>query len=306
MISDLRDYYLEPGPFTSLGEHASAVDALPDDLQSLVHAAQMLIVHRWWAERYGVQVTPDTEKGMELHGTAALIDDAMRVAPAPLGATRLPNQRVVAICRHYSTTLAAFLKQKGVPARARCGFATYFNRGGYEDHWVTEYWRDDESRWVQVDAQLDTFQHRALDADFDPLDVPRDRFIVAGEVWRQYRDGKIDPDKCGIADMRGDWFIRGNHALDMAALQRIELLPWEPFGTAKSPESTIGDTPELLEIVDQTAAFTSAGDDASVATVLKLAERDERLRPPDALMASAARNDAAAPADRKAFLASPL
>ena len=40
--------------------------------------------------------------------------------------------------------------------------------------------------------------------------------------------------------MWGDWYIRGNLALDVASLQKVELLPWEPFGIAKAPESTIG------------------------------------------------------------------
>jgi hypothetical protein len=69
----------------------------------------------------------------------------------------------------------------------------------------------------------------------------------------------------------------------MAALQRVEFLPWEPFGTAKSPDSTDRDTPELLDIVDETAALTTAGDDDAVARLLDLATKDDRLRPPDAL-----------------------
>jgi hypothetical protein len=188
--------------------------------------------------------------------------------------------------------MAAFLKRKGTPARARCGFATYFQADKYVDHWVCEYWNADEGRWVQVDAQLDSLQQQVVKADFDPLDTPGDRFLVAGDVWRQYRDGKIDGDACGIFDMWGDWYIRGNHALDVASLQRVELLPWEPFGIAKSPGSTTGDTPELLELVDATAALTSGGDDASINELLSMAEKEPRLRPPPETIDRALRVDA--------------
>ena len=30
----------------------------------------------------------------------------------------------------------------GVPARARCGFGAYFEKGKFVDHWVTEYWNE--------------------------------------------------------------------------------------------------------------------------------------------------------------------
>jgi transglutaminase-like putative cysteine protease len=40
----------------------------------------------------------------------------------------------------------ALIRRKGVPARARCGFADYFEPGKHLDHWVGEYWNSDEGR----------------------------------------------------------------------------------------------------------------------------------------------------------------
>ena len=289
---ELLAYYTEPGPFTTLDAHAEQVDGLPGDVGKLAHAVQMLLIHRFWAQAYDVEVTPEREKENGLHSTEAMLGRAMELASAPIGQARLPDKRVVGICRHFSTMMVAFLKRKGIPARARCGFAAYFEPGKYVDHWVAEYWKADESRWVQVDAQLDALQQEAIKADFDPLDVPRDRFLVAGDVWLQYRMGDIDAGACGIADMWGDWYIRGNHALDIASLQKVELLPWEPFGIAKAPGSTTADTPELLALADRTADLTAMGDDASVAKLLRMAEQDERLRPPKAMLDAAIAADA--------------
>jgi hypothetical protein len=196
-------YYSEPGVFTTAGAFADQVEALPDDIGAIAHAVQMLLVHRWWAPIYNVDLTPEREEENGLHGTEAMLAKAMQLDPAPIGALRLPDKRVVGICRHFSTMMAAFLKRKGIPARARCGFAAYFEPGRHVDHWVTEYWNAAESRWVLVDAQLDSLQREAVKADFDPLDVPRDRFLVAGDVWQQYRASKIAGEVCGIADMWG-------------------------------------------------------------------------------------------------------
>jgi hypothetical protein len=49
------------------------------------------------------------------------------------------------------------LQSQGKPARARCGFGRYFKAGWYEDHWICEYWNDEQGRWIMVDAQLDDF-----------------------------------------------------------------------------------------------------------------------------------------------------
>ena len=50
------------------------------------------------------------------------------------------DQRVVGTCRHFAVLSCALLRYRGIPARARCGFATYFQKGQGLDHWVTEYW----------------------------------------------------------------------------------------------------------------------------------------------------------------------
>ena len=295
MSDDLLAYYSTPGVFTTLGSFAEQTDALPNDIGKMAHAVQMLVLHRFWAQAYHVEVTPERDKEQGLHGAAAMLVQAMRLGPARIGEPRQPDNRVIGNCRHFSTMLCAFLRHKGVPARARCGFSAYFEPGKYVDHWVCEYWNAGEGRWVQVDAQLDALQVGVVKPDFDPLDVPRDRFLVAGDVWLQIRAGTIDPSTCGIADMWGDWFVRGDLALDVAALQKVELLPWEPFGIAKALQSTIPDTDELVALVDRVAALTANGDAASIQDLLALADHDERLRPPAATIEAAQAADVSSP-----------
>jgi hypothetical protein len=56
--------------------------------------------------------------------------------------------------------------------------------GRYGDHWLVEHWQD---RWVLADIQLDPDLRRILGVTFDPDDVPRDQFLVAGEVYNFVR-----------------------------------------------------------------------------------------------------------------------
>jgi hypothetical protein len=152
----------------------------------------------------------------------------------------------------------AMLRVRGVPARARVGFGAYFERGKFVDHWVVEYWNEAEGRWILADAQLDELQRGALRPDFEVLDVPRDRFVIAGDAWRQCRAGKADPMAFGIMDMWGLWFIAHNLLLDFAALNKVEMLPWDDWGPMVQPGET--PTPEQLALFDRLADLTLDAD----------------------------------------------
>ena len=130
------------------------------------------------------------------------------------------------------------LRAQGVAARARAGSA-HFVPGEFVDHWVVEYWGKAQDRWRLIDSQLDALQKAALKIDFDPLDTPRDRFIIAGDAWTQCRAGKLEPIKFGIIDMRGLWFIAGNVMRDFAALNNVEMLPWDCWGPAPPSDEAL-------------------------------------------------------------------
>ncbi|MCA2211786.1 transglutaminase-like domain-containing protein [Wangella sp. NEAU-J3] len=44
-------------------------------------------------------------------------------------------------CRHFAVLACALLRHRGIPARARCGFATYFQPGKGLDHTSGDGWR---------------------------------------------------------------------------------------------------------------------------------------------------------------------
>jgi hypothetical protein len=110
----------------------------------------------------------------------------------PLGVAREPAGRIAGNCRHFSVLMVTMLRFQGVPARARCGFGGYFGTGIFEDHWVCEYWNKSSQRWMLVDAQVDARQRELFPIDFDLTDVPRDRFLIAGDAWIKCREGTED------------------------------------------------------------------------------------------------------------------
>ncbi len=280
-----QEYYKHPGPMTEPRAHAAQIRALPGDVPALCEVVQGLLIHRDWQALYNVKLPDERVEETHLRSATAMLARIVALDGRALGVARAPERRIVSTCRDFSLMLAAFLKAQGTPARARCGFGAYFMPGEFVDHWVCEYWNAAQSRWVLVDAQLDSGQRRTLRLDFDPLDTPRDRFIIAGDAWTMCRAGRSDPARFGIFNMHGTWFIAGNVLRDLASLNRMELLPWDSCGLMTGPDGTFG--AEQTTLLDKIAALTLAGDGAF--SDVRAIYDDDRLRVPPTIF-NAVRN----------------
>jgi len=259
MMHNSLAFYSRRGMMTDLGKHASLLAALPDDLASICQAVQNNMVHVFWAERMGLTLTEDQKRSLQIRPVAEKLALIAKKSDKPLRVSRPLDQRQVGNCRDFSVLLCSILRYKSIPARARCGFGVYFEPGHYEDHWVCEYWNVGSGRWVMVDSQLDSFQRRALDIKFDPLDVPPEEFITAGRAWEMCRSGRADPDKFGILDMHGVRFIWGDVVRDFLALNKIEILPWDGgWGFLNQGLSDPLPDEETLVLYDKIARMTLA------------------------------------------------
>jgi len=273
-MTDLT-YFTQYGKMTQPGPYASLYTDLPSDVPSLVRVVQGLMVHVFWGERYGLNLSEDRKAEVQLRSMERRLSCTLELDSAPLTSPRLNEKKTVGNCRDFSLTLASMLQSKGIPARPRCGFGAYFMPNHYEDHWVCEYWNEAEQRWVLVDAQLDELQRGVLKTSFDTLDVPRDQFIVGGAAWKMCRSGQADPDQFGIFDMHGMDFVKGDFIRDVAALNKVELLPWDCWGMILTEYTTL--PPDDLSMLDRLADLTSV-DVPDFAPVHQLYESDPRLR----------------------------
>lgn len=279
MMSDdsAQGYYARHGLLTHPGDYAPWFDGLPADVPALVRTVQGLMIHIFWAERYGLSLTDQRKAEVNLRTVPQKLRRLLELDDSPLSSARPPERRLVGNCRDFSLLLCAMLQRQGVPARARCGFGAYFLPNHYEDHWVCEYWNADQGRWVLVDAQLDDFQQDVLKQPFDTLDVPRDQFITGGLAWQMIRRGEADPKCFGIFDMHGVAFVRGNVVRDFLALNQIELLPWDMWGWMEDNDQDAA--AKDADGVDHMAALSLGGDE-TFAQVRALYQSDTRLHPP--------------------------
>ncbi|HZD25802.1 MAG TPA: transglutaminase-like domain-containing protein, partial [Alphaproteobacteria bacterium] len=251
------------------------------DPAALMRIVQGLMIYEHVAaDFYVAELSAARRAESQIRAIEGMLSALLALDAAPLKAARAPERRLVGICRHFTLLMTAMLRAKGVPARARCGFGSYFNPGYFEDHWVCEYWRAEEGRWALADPQFDAVWREKLGIEHDVLDVPRDRFLVAGDAWALCRDGTLDPDRFGIcfSELRGLWFVAGNLVRDLAALNGMEMLPWDIWGAMPAVDTVLDD--EALAFFDALAAPLHAPDRHIGALRRRYAE-DDGLRVPD-------------------------
>ncbi|MEU9455916.1 transglutaminase domain-containing protein [Streptomyces sp. NPDC048277] len=284
MSLDPLDFYAAHSAFSTPGELAHLYADLPRDPARLARISRDLLVHRVEGPLFG-----HTHPTDRLHNDAETryIDDVLRILVerdgAPLGRRREVGDRFVGTCRDFSLLHCSFLRHAGVPARIRSGFADYFTGDGFHfDHVVTEYW-DGTRGWLLADAQLtDPGITAGWNADFDPMDVPRDRFLVAGRAWQAIREGAADQKTFGLHPPQdgpfwGERFVAGNIRLDLAMLNRTETLLWDVWG---DDGGEFGEPlPEEVRRFYDRVAPVVAGE-VSFAAVRELFTEDDTLRTP--------------------------
>jgi hypothetical protein len=254
--------YATPGPLTGLdGISSEALANVAGEPVEICYPVHGLVIQPSEAESLGLAAERFAEN--QIRPAATLLEALLALDPAPVSVLREPDKRVIGTCRHFAVISCALLRHRGIRARVRCGFATYFQPAQGLDHWITEYWDDARSRWVRMDSEIlgqEILPH--------PDDLRPGEFLTGGEAWSAFRHGDIDATTFGVygTDNWGAAEIRGNTVKDLAALNKVETLPWDEWGrmTAAYKGETGADYDELLD----TIAAACAADDPAAVTAL--------------------------------------
>ncbi|MFF2372690.1 transglutaminase-like domain-containing protein [Agromyces sp. NPDC058110] len=265
-------------PFTDPGRHAELLRAVATDFDALHRTVDGLIDH-YRATPGGVG--PDQVDDIDRRWIASQLEALVARRPGPLDAPRPAACRLGGCCRDHSLLAVAILREHGVPARTRLGFAGYFAPGYRNDHVVAERWDAAAGRWRRFDPELD----RARFA-FPVDDLPRgdaDGFRTAAEAWHAYRAGLEDLADHGVGPdtpFQGPSFVHRYVIADLAHRQRCELLLWDGWGAMASPGDEL--TAEQLDLTDRIADLTiaaDAGDEQAERRLDDLWSGDSRVRP---------------------------
>ena len=255
-------YYSEHSAFTDPGRYTGLLEGLPHDIGGLCRVVRGLVVHYRLGHLLDYEIPEQRLPEIDTRHAEGMLARVVELDRRPLTEERPPEKRVVGCCRDFTVLFLTMARHLGIPARARVGFADYFQPGFNVDHEVAEVWDAVEGRWRLVDPELGDALVGANDIRFDPTDVPRDGFIVGGAAWKMCREGRADPEAflvdpdLEIEATRGWPYLLHNLLHDLAALNKTELLLWDSWGLIERKPSD-----EELPLLDGVAGLTRAGDD---------------------------------------------
>ncbi|WP_435737440.1 transglutaminase-like domain-containing protein [Cellulosimicrobium sp. PMB13] len=306
-----HDDYATHSAFSDPGPHAALLAAVPTDPASLHAAVTAAVVHY----RAGANPpTPEQLADVDGRWVETILDAVSRRAPGrALAEPRDPARQVGGCCRDHALLAVAILREHGVPARTRLGFAGYFDEGFRTDHVVAERWvphdlvpddampgdvvpgdvvPDDAAsgartrapgRWARFDPELP-----AGSRAFDVHDLPTGEgspFETAAEAWLAYRAGRTDLAAYGVApnlpELGGPAIVHRYVLGDLAHRMRSELLLWDAWGTSRLFRSPVD--PRDAELADRVARLVVRADAGDLAAERELealwAADDVRVRP---------------------------
>jgi hypothetical protein len=247
-LDEVLDRYRAHTAFTDPGAHAALLRTLPADPDALAAAVRGLVVHYVAS---GLTFAPDRLAEIDSRWVERMLDRLAVHDASPLTSPRPVEACLVGCCRDFTLLHVAALREHGVPARSRVGFAPYLRPDFTHDHVVAERWDAGRGAWVRVDPQLDP----AGWADVDVSDLgtgPGSAFRTASRLWLDHRAGLLtaaDLDGYGVgpgSPVRGRWFVRNYVVVELAHLTGHELLLWDLWGAMTRP--AVGQDGELVKV----------------------------------------------------------
>lgn len=201
MLDKMIDFYRQTSAFTELGLYCEFVKNLPDEIDELCLLQRFQTIHPvgllnpetrmerdgFWGNLSEIPLTRLNFEEDYFPTAMSMFAELLRLNPE-YSKERTAKNKIHITCRCQAIMLAATLKAKAIPARVRSGFAGYIrNNGEYADHWLTEYYDEKGKRWILVDPDI----HCDPNIDFDPNDIPREKYLTGAQAYLKLRQGEL-------------------------------------------------------------------------------------------------------------------
>ncbi len=268
MINDLmKKHYLEVSTYTYAGAYKNYFISLPDDIPTLVKLVCGQVIHpsffftpvlKSLEDKYFGKLSSFQKNRFlnedELFITAtAMTAELFRLDESGFIEGKDVTRRLSVSCRQASVLMTAILKAKNIPCRSRAGFVDFGDDGSsYVEHWVNEYWNDNEKRWVLMD--VDGYYEFESRFGYSQFDLPARKFICGAEAWLGIREGTIGKNKLIVDESEPGQGVYSYLMMDFHSLMNNEIfyyfLPKHLYNNyAKITEDELGELDDLARLV---------------------------------------------------------
>src|SRR4030042_5124338 len=87
------DYYAHPGPMTDPKQYANLFEGLPTTIPALCQVVQGLLIHIFWAERYGLALSEERKQEVQIRPVSRKLARIRELDDHPLSAPRPLEKR---------------------------------------------------------------------------------------------------------------------------------------------------------------------------------------------------------------------
>lgn len=212
-----------------------------------------------------------------------------RGSPSTLDRQRSAHEKIVGCCRDAAVIFLSMARRKNIPARSRVGFVAYLCAGLMIDHVVVEVWDGQEQRWRLFDPEMPMGLVKTVDSQVvDWLDLrPGIDFQTGAEAWIALRNERIKPDQYVVApelhvpELRGAPYIAHNLVIDLAHMNKQEMLLWDSWGILVDFEGPIVPEEDMSFLDDISRLLSDQQVDPAEISELMV---NERLHIPDVVI----------------------
>lgn len=279
--------------YSDPGARANLLRALPADPESLSAVARNVIVHY---RASGEDLPTETDGDINLRWISRALAVDQNRHGTPLAHSREPTTRLQGCCRDHTLFCVAALREHGVPARSRVGYAGYFAPPWHHDHVVVEAWLD--GRWRRFDSEVAQPRHELPNPVDLPLPAPLSGtgFVTAAQVWLGHRSGELDAGTYGvdpgIPELAGERFAFDEVIYEVAHRFGDELLLWDAWGRMEAPGTPVCAADAVwMDGIASLLLAADSGDLDAEQRLLELYRNDPGLHPGDVVLQASPRGD---------------
>ncbi len=227
--------YQQHSRFTDPGQFQFLYQDLPDVPAELCEITRGLLLHHLDIANQEKLIPLNRLAELDLRFAERMLEKIISLNSANLLQARQVQTKLIGSCRDFSLLFCSMLRHKNIPARLRYGFSNVHIPDFHHDQVLLEYWDENKNDWCLADARMDDqFKKKyQLPATFEAHDLPYQAFITAGEAWNLCRRKTKTANQFGTGvnkQIGGWWYIRNKLIQDLAALNKMELLPWDSWG----------------------------------------------------------------------------
>jgi acyl-coenzyme A synthetase/AMP-(fatty) acid ligase/aryl carrier-like protein len=223
-----QDYYLKQTTNTDMGSISYLAQTISDDVFDIFQAARNVVEHHAGINTDKIPLNRYVE--MEIDKVSDMLETLAKNGITTLAEPIPLEKKVVGNCFNISKVAVSLLRQKGIPARIRYAYCSYFYPDFSHEQALVEYWDSANGRWKRGDASMnhEIMDHLEIDVDIDLLDVSPELSQPIADVWIGCRSGKLDFADYGasVENRKRGGLGHVAHKLthDLACLNQIELM----------------------------------------------------------------------------------